>query len=159
MIKAKYLFFNMIIYSFIAVIIGILIINAENFGILGTNTMEGSCHYSNPTYLNTIWQNEACGLTLESLIILWLLSMILFFIGSIFTFIISKSIENKKHLKLIKWISIFITLLFITTLNYWQNNLLSMITFYKLALGAVVLLMPFLLISFTFSCLIKLKKD
>jgi hypothetical protein len=92
--RAKHLVLYIIIYSFIAAAIGFLVINAESLGLLGTNTMESSCHYSSPTYLNTIWQNEACGLTLESLIILWICIMILSFIGAIATYKLKKETTN-----------------------------------------------------------------
>lgn len=141
--RAKHLALYMIIYSFIAAAIGYVVINVESLGLLGTNTMESSCHYSNPTYLNTIWQNEACGFTLESLIVLWTCMIILAFIGVVASYKLKKESING----VAKWLYVFVIILFMTAFKYWQNDLLTLSNFYKLGLGTLSLLSPFFVLN------------
>jgi hypothetical protein len=128
-----------------AIIIGLFVGNVENFGLLGTNTMESSCHYSQVSYLSTIWEGIPCAFTLETLVILWLCIMVFPVVGAMFSCKIKKGECRTENIKLIKWLTVFSVILFISVWQYWRNELLTIVTFYKLILGVFVFLSPFLI--------------
>ena len=145
--RVKYLILYSMIYAFIALIMGFIIINAESLGILGTNTMESSCHYSPNLYLNTIWEGMPCGFSLETFIILWIWVLIFPIAGMIITSKMEKSTWGARKINFIKWLLVFTIILFMTGFNFWQNGVLTIVVFYKLVLGTLVFLSPFLISS------------